>query len=135
MSEDQPVRFYAVVHGSYDDYCEFYILATSPENALRQYLKSERPFYTVVGSVWIADLDNNGIIHKIDMVFEMEIPGKHGYLWAKTGNPDIDGIDEKYGVIRCLLCGCGPNENENRENFLNENGKCEDCAKFKIFKP
>lgn len=139
MIEDQPIRFYAVSYGRHGDYCEYYILATSPEDALRQFLRSEYPFYSVVGTVWEADFDDNGLIRKSKELYEIELPGKNGYLWAKTGLKDVDEIDEKHGIIRCLLCGCGPLNDppteEDKKFFLNENGKCVDCAKYKIFKP
>lgn len=136
MSEDQPVRFYAVTYGAYDDYCEFYILATSPDNAIRQLLRSERPFYNVIGSVWEADFDKNGVIGRTDELAQYELPGKNGYLWAKTGNSEIDDIDAKYGIIRCLLCGGSATDKEITDNipFLNTDNKCAECAIFKTFK-
>lgn len=140
MSSEGPIRFYAVSHGSYDDYCEFFILATSPEDALRRYLKSEYPFYNVIGTVWEADFDPHGIIHKTKELYEIELPGREGYLWATR--PGEEDIDAKYGLYRCLLCGDTargtgeqPPTPEQVKEFLNENKKCAECAKYKLFKP
>lgn len=140
MSSEGPIRFYAVSHGSHDCYCEFYILATSPDDAVRRFMRSiEQPFYNVVGTVWEADLDDNGLIRKTNELYELELPGKEGYLWKKTGMKEVDEIDEKYNIIRCLLCGDHvPGDSptpEDVKKFLNENGKCEKCAVYKIYKP
>jgi hypothetical protein len=131
--DNAPIRFFAVSHGTHDCYEEHYVLATSPEDALRRFMKSEQPYCNVVGTVWEADLDENGIIHKTKELYEMELPGREGYLWKKTGLKEVDEIDEKYHIIRCLLCGGGPNDGEDDATFLNENSKCVDCAKYKIW--
>lgn len=138
MSSEGPIRFYAVSHGRHDDYCEYFILATSPDDALRRFMRSiEVPYYNVVGTVWEADFDGNGLLRKTTELYERELPGKNGYLWAKTGNPEVDDIDAKYGIIRCMLCGGGPDNDpyteDDKKFFLNEHGKCSDCAKYEIF--
>jgi hypothetical protein len=137
MSSEGPIRFYAVSHGRHDDYCEFFILATSPEDALRRYLRSDYPYYNVVGTAWEADFDPNGLLQKTKELFEVELVGKNGYLWERMkGEEDIDA---KYGIVRCLLCGMhapgDPPTEEDKKKFLNADRKCEDCAKYKIFKP
>lgn len=140
MSSEGPIRFYAVSHGSYDDYCEFYILATSHEDALRRYLRStEQPYYNVVGTVWEADIDSCGLIRKTKELYSLELPGQKGYLWAR--GPGEEDIDAKYGIVRCLLCGNSvPGEGENPptaedvKKFLNDDKKCAECAVYKVYK-
>lgn len=141
MSSEGPIRFYAVSHGRHDDYCEFYILATSPEDALRRYLRSiEQPYCNVVATVWEADIDDCGLIRKTKQLDELEIPGRIGYLWAVR--PGEEDIDAKHGLIRCLLCGWTPEgdppySQESKDAFFDANGsrKCKECAKYKIWKP
>lgn len=125
MSEQGPIRFYAVSHGSYDDYCESFVLATTPEDALRRFIRSDPPSYNVIGTVWEADLNSHGVIRKVKELYEIEIVGTHGYLWAES--------KLSKGVICCVMCGAGPSKDESPTTFLDANKKCSDCAKYKIF--
>jgi hypothetical protein len=129
--EKQPIRFYAVSYGEYSDYSETFVLATSPNDALARFVRSKMGYdIAQVGTVWEADLNENGIIYKSNELYEVELPGK--YLWDPTGNAEVDKIDGDAYKYRCRLCGDFRNEDEpDRETFLNENRKCVRCANLR----
>lgn len=124
------MKFYAVSTGSYDAYIEYFITATCPEEAALKFLASEFMLWNEIGTIWDAELNKHGVLHTTTELCRVELVGPKGYVWNEVYNREHKASSRPI----CLLCGGGPLEDEGSENFVNEDGKCKDCAILKQVK-
>lgn len=123
---DGLLRFYCVSIGRYDDYQEIFILATSPNDAAKRFMRSQLRTHTESAMVSNGDFNDHGALRRGDDIYNVEVPGERGYLW------DSEQLLKMYpNRVVCRLCGDMPSEEEPKDAFLNAERKCKICADLK----